>query len=368
MKRGELNKAEATIGKIEQGVAKALASKAATTEKPQTETADTPDPKALMARAGSLKKALDQSKSADTKLVKTILLQALILLKAHDFVGADNELTAAENMLSALSEAPAKGVREGDNNEQNDQTVADKQTANVEATYQEDAHDQDAEQDRETDPDAASQEQAEWEATLGPLQAEVDAAMDEKSGDLDSVNLAFNFAKSQATSKDFAGALRAAETTRKRIKDAAEAIGEARSDETAGATPDNVVAYLKSRLNWINTRNGLYADVVKLKMTIDAKVREIEGMEDIAQNTSMLVDYLEDLDSTLEDKLNALVETPGGAEREKLKQDSIKIIRDYRSTLDGAFFQAVDQNGFTDTKIRARALDALSEVETALAA
>ena len=195
--------------------------------------------------------------------------------------------------------------------------------------------------------------------------------MQAKSGDLDAINRAFNYAKSQAEAGAHESALKAAENTRKLLKEAAEApedSEDARVAEAMDATPDNVVAYRKSRLNWINTRNGLYADLVKLKMTIDAKAREIEVLEDIAQNTSALVDYLEDLDSALEDKLNALVETPDGAERQKLKEESIKIIRDYRSTLDGEFFQAVDQNGFTETKIRARALDALSGVETALAA
>ena len=352
LKEGALEKAEMTLGKVEESLAKAQSTAASDAKDNEAEKA--PDPKALIARAGSLKKVLDQSQSPQADAIKKQMVQALALLKSRDFAGAEAGLTAAENALNSLNDkaaekSEARAVEPSEAKTDESGVTAAEETAADET-------------------DARTDAQAEWAAIIGPLQAEVDAAMQAKRGDLDAINRAFNYAKAQADAGAHASALKAAESTRKLLQDATDATGEARVAEAEDAIPDNVVACRKSRLNWINTRNGLYADLMKLKMTIDAKAREIEGLEEIAQNTSALVDYLEDLDSTLEDKLNALVETADGAERQKLKEDSIKIIRAYRSTLDGEFFQAVDQNGFTETKIRARALDALSGVETALAA
>ena len=358
LKEGSFDKAETTLGKIEDSLAKARTASAS--DAGAVDAMKAPVPKALIARAGSMKKVLDQSQGPETEAIKKQMVQALALLKNRDFAGADASLTKAENALNGLNERAT------------DPQGAAAKPAEEKRTEQDDLNDQNAAEETVADETKSTTDaQVEWAAIIGPLQAEVDAAMQAKRGDLDAINRAFNYAKSQADADAYESAMKAAENTRKLLKEAADApedSEDARVAEAKDATPDNVVAYRKSRLNWINTRNGLYADLVKLKMTIDAKAREIEGLEDIAQNTSALVDYLEDLDSALEDKLIALVETADGPERQKLKEESIKIIRDYRSTLDGEFFQAVDQNGFTETKIRARALDALSGVETALAA
>jgi len=347
LKEGSFDKAEMTLGKIEESLAKAQAASATDAGADASNTA--PDPKALIARAGSLKKVLDQSQGPETEAIKKQMVQALALLKNRDFAGADAGMTRAEDALNGLNEratdpqgataTPAEEKR-AEQDDLNDQNAAEETVESTAETSEAKSAENSANAAEETDINetkSTTDAQAEWAAIIGPLQAEVDAAMQAKSGDLDAINRAFNYAKSQAKAGAHESALKAAENTRKLLKEAAEApedSEDARVAEAMDVTPDNVVAYRKSRLNWINTRNGLYADLVKLKMTIDAKAREIEGLEDIAQNTSALVDYLEDLDSALEDKLNALVETPDGAERQKLKEESIKIIRDYRSTLD----------------------------------
>jgi hypothetical protein len=87
----------------------------------------------------------------------------------------------------------------------------------------------------------------------------------------------------------------------------------------------------------------------------------------VAEQTEALFDYVEEIDQSLETTLDALVATPDGAERQKLKGEAARIVRSYRDTLDSDFFQAVDQNGFTKTNIRAAALGALDQVDSALA-
>jgi hypothetical protein len=81
-----------------------------------------------------------------------------------------------------------------------------------------------------------------------------------------------------------------------------------------------------------------------------------------------LLDYIDELDASLEKTLTQLTQSAQGPEREKLKAEAIGIITLYRNTLDTDFFKAVDGNGFTDTSIRSTALDALKGVEATLAA
>ena len=82
----------------------------------------------------------------------------------------------------------------------------------------------------------------------------------------------------------------------------------------------------------------------------------------------MLFDYLDGIDTDLEDTLEKLVEAPDGPEREALKSQARDIIATYRGVLDSPFFHDVDENGFVQTNIRGSALQSLDEVSTALAA
>jgi hypothetical protein len=350
LKAGSLDQAEATLSKIEAGMAKIQAKAAEpkdTNESAESnsnsEAKTAPDPKALVARAGSVKQLIGQLQDVETGPAKKQLIQALADLKAKDWEAAATNLSAAENSLNAVSAAKAQ--------EQND----DVNTENKE-------------------PDATSavsKSQQKWEAMADQLQAKVDAAMVAKRGDPDAISRAFNYAKSQAEAGEFDSAVAAATNTVKLLKEAAKAPADApnaRVQEAADSAPDNVVAYTQSRLKWIDTRNGLQTELIKLKMAIEVQTRGVEGLEEIAQNASVLLDYLEEIDTSLEASLEELVKTPDGPQREKLKDEATKIIGTYRTTLDTDFFKSVDDNGFTNTSIRSTALNALTEVETALAA
>lgn len=355
VKSGDLPKATTLMGRIEDGLQKAQAAardgSAQAQAQPKTETAAPetqakanagPDPKALIARATSLKNVIDSLPAEDAQPIKAVLVQALGLLKSRDFSAADLRLTDAEQQINALS------------------------------SRAQDANQQDAPQDNTgSDSDANTGPEQEWLRVLARLTPLVEGAMRARKGDLDGINRAFNYAQSQAQAKEYASALKAAENTERLIRAAAELpddAGTAAAQEAADVAPDNVVGYTRSRQNWIRTRIALKADLVKLKMSIDAATRGVEGLEEIASNTDVLLEYIDDLDTSLESTLNQLSETPDGQLREKLKQKAIEIIKDYRSTFDSEFFRAVDDNGFANTNIRGTALDALMGVEDALAA
>ena len=357
LKAGSLDKADTTLAKMEASLAKAQASRpennAAGEDKPL------PVAKALMARASVVRTDLDGLQGTDTEAVKSLLVQGLAALKAKDWAVADARLGEAEKAFRDASKAAADQLEQTQNSA--DETAATEASQAV----QEDANA--AVETAQEAPSAAPKSQQKWDAISSQIQAGVDKAMQAKRGDLDGINRAFNYAKSQAEAGEYDSAVAAATNTVKLLKAAASAPVTAAQD-AAETVPDNVVAYRKSRIDWGKTRTGLQAELVKLKMAIDTQTKGIAGLEEIAENTGVLFDYVEELDSSLEAKLDALLGTPDGPQREKLKGEAIGIIGTYRTTLDSDFFQSVDDNGFTKTTIRSTALTALAGVETALAA
>ncbi|MGC1506395.1 MAG: hypothetical protein WA782_19940 [Sulfitobacter sp.] len=368
IKAGSLDTADATLTKIEAGLAKAQARTAAVDDgnnaadavQPEQEAKPAVDTTQVSARAAALRKAVEQTQGADTSPVKKTLVQALEAIKAQDVAAAEKFLTEAETTLRALPQTPEQDTAETDENAQN-ATDAKDAGANEQPAEATEAPAQD-------DGKIAAQSKKKWEAMSGQVQASVDAAMQAKRGDLDGINRAFNFAKSQADAGEYESAIAAATNTVKLLKAAALSPVNARVQDASDGIPDNVIAYRKSRIDWSKTRTGLQAELTKLKMAIDAQTRGIEGLEGIAQNTAVLFDYVDEIDASLETALDALLGTPVGPEREKLKDEAIKIIGTYRTTLDNEFFKSVDDNGFTNTAIRNTALTALFGVETALAA
>jgi len=207
---------------------------------------------------------------------------------------------------------------------------------------------------------------AKWAGAETRLQPVIDKLMQEGHGDLDAINRFFNFAKEQAAAGNFDKALAAVSRVVGLVKLAATETTTAAARQAQEAIPDNVVAYTKTRLAWIETRSGLRNDLEGLKSTIDKTTAEIEGLEDVPARSSGLLANLDGIDSNLEDTLEQLVESPDGDRREGLKTTARKIIDEYRALLDTDFFQAVDNNGFLNTSIRANALGSLQAVSAAL--
>ncbi|MFY0648700.1 hypothetical protein [Sulfitobacter geojensis] len=365
IKAGSLETADATLTKIEAGLSKAQARAAAAQDaenaadaKPtETDAKPAVDTTAVRSRAAAVTKEIEGLQNTEAAPIKKLLVQALTAIRAQDVPAAEAMLAEAETALKNAPSADAKKVEEQTETAQN---AADANTAETEPEAPEDAPIDDAK--------ITAKSKEKWEAMSSQIQTSVDAAMQARRGDLDAINRAFNFAKSQADAGDFTSAVAAATNTVKLLKAAATAPVNARVQDAADAAPDNVVAYRKSRIDWNKTRTGLQAELTKLQMAIEAQTNGIEGLEEIAQNTGVLFDYLDEIDASLETTLDALLGTPDGPEREKLKDEAIKIIGTYRTTLDSDFFKSVDDNGFTNTAIRNTALTALFGVETALAA
>ena len=69
----------------------------------------------------------------------------------------------------------------------------------------------------------------------------------------------------------------------------------------------------------------------------------------------------------LEDALEALVQEPDGAKREKLKVAAAQLLVEFQKELDSPFFQVVaDGNGFRAVNVRGAAMESLGKVRAAL--
>jgi len=329
IKSGDLDKADQTITALEGAVAKLGGAPAApgapeAAEAPATGPAPVGDTAALAARAKSLKQVIDGIDGPAKDKLLAALGTAAKMIKAADLTNADAALTKIEAAANKVAGgAPAPGSD-----------------------------------------DAA----AKWAAEEARLQPLVDKAMAEKRGDLDAINRAFNYGRELAADGAYDRALASGATVDKLLKEAAGATTSAAAAEAEASIPHDVVPYVQSRLAWISTRSDLRKELEGLKSAIDSATADVEGMEDVPSKSGVLFDYLSDIDSTLEDTLEKLVEAPDGDAREGLKTEARKIIDTYRGVLDEPFFQAVDDNGFVKTNIRGAALDSLAKVSQALAA
>ncbi|TDK53027.1 hypothetical protein [Antarcticimicrobium luteum] len=312
---------------------------AAPSAEPSTQTQSDPgdtaaDTRRLAARAGALKGVISGLPDpAGGKLIAA-LTRVVKLLKAGDLAAAGDLLNRIEAAVNQTQTAPPPQAPQ----------PAETETA-----------------------EAADPQQAKWQMAQTRLQPAIDRLIAEKRGDLAAINRFFGYAQEQAEAGNYDKALAAAGRVAALIKAAATAETTAAAAEAQAAAPENVTAYTRSRLNWIKTRQALRSDLEALKKAIDAATAGVEGMEDVPARSGVLFDYLDDIDSSLEDTLEQLVETPDGDRREGLKTAARRIIDDYRGLLDTEFFKAVDDNGFARTSIRAGALAALQEVSGALA-
>lgn len=206
-----------------------------------------------------------------------------------------------------------------------------------------------------------------WAQDLMRLQPRFDKMIAEKRGDLSAMIRFFNFAKDQANAGNYKKALAVADRLTALLSEAEMSNTSAAVQEADAVIPDDVVAYIKSRLAWIKTRATLQKELATIKSEIDKKVAGIEGLEQVPSKSSGLFKYLDGIDSGLENTLEQLTETARGPARDRLKTSALQIIATYRDVLNTPFFKDIDKNGFVKTSIRATALISLEDVSTSLA-
>ena len=210
--------------------------------------------------------------------------------------------------------------------------------------------------------DMSSPEAQKWLAVAERLEPAVLGALKAGKGDVNAIRLKWMTAQDKAEKGDFAAALAIAPDLAKLIRDAASAT----QTQAEGEIPKDIVPYVQSRLAWIKTREGLRSELARLKSAIDSALKAAD-LGDAVSETDKLFDYLDALDSRLENKLEEITVAPAGPARDKLKAEARTIIAEYRTNLDSEFFKDVDgNNGFVPVSVRGAAISSLSSVASAL--
>ncbi len=314
IKSGDLEAASKTVAALDAAAEKLRLAERALPAEPEAKAKPAAeDPRALAVRAKALRDIIgDIADPAGAKLTKA-LGDTIARIKSGD-------LASADALLTRIEAAASKSAQTGG---------------------------------------TPSPESAKWVSAESRLQPVIDRLAQEGRGDLDAINRFFNLAKEQAAAGNFDKALAA-------VSHVAGLVKQAAAETTTAATRDNMVAYTKTRLDWISTRSGLRRELEGLKSAIDKTTAGIEGLEDVPTKSGGLLANLDGIDSSLENTLEQLANTPDGDQREGLKTSARRIVDDYRAVLDTDFFKAVDDNGFLKTSIRANALGSLQAVSAAL--
>jgi len=314
IKAGDLQGAERTIAAVEAAIAKQQKHAAAVPDPAPTPVAEPQEqaPPAQFALVSALQKKVKGIAGPAGKKLSDALAQVTALLEA-------NNLKAADVLIARITQA------------------VEKRTGTA-------------------DPADQPQKAASWAGAETKLQDAIARLMQAGSGDLAAIKQAFDFAQKQAAAGNYDKAMAAVALTAGLIKKA-----RAGASEQAASDP-----FAKSRQAWIDTRAGMLRDLEGLKSAIDKATSDEQGLEEVQAKSSVLLDYLDGLDSTLETTLGRLSEVSDSSQSDSLKSAAHKIIDQYRGVLDTDFFMAVDKNGFVDTNIRATALNALQEVSAVL--
>ena len=221
----------------------------------------------------------------------------------------------------------------------------------------------DAQQDDDSDDEAVGLETA-WRYARDDLEVVALDLLKRNLGDVGKMRAVLGYFIEKGEAGDFESGMKAAAGLRKLIADAQAA------EQTAAEAdvPAGVVPFVRARLDWVKTRSTLTSELTKLKRAI-MDTCEQDDFPDMSRETDRLFDYLNKLDERLENALEALVEEPDGAKREKLKADAAKLLVEYQGELNTPFFKAVDDgNGFVSVKVRSSAVQSLGKVRSALSA
>lgn len=203
---------------------------------------------------------------------------------------------------------------------------------------------------------------AQWRDARADLEPVALDLLQRNLGDVTKLRAVLAYFTEKGEADDFAGAMKAVPGLKKLIADAeAEQLSAAEKD-----IPANVVPFVRARLDWVKTRSTLRAELTKLQDAIVSTCDD-EEFPDIATASRQLFGYIENLDGRLEDALEALVQEPDGAKREKLKVAAAQLLVEFQKELDSPFFQVVDDgNGFRAVNVRGAAMESLGKVRAAL--
>ncbi|KAE9631761.1 hypothetical protein [Parasedimentitalea maritima] len=383
IKRGELEPARAVMGQIEAALAKisgtSVTEEAADTSAQQPANADLP---ALIARLKALQLRIAEMPEVTADKLQKALQGVAANIKKRDAAAAETGLSRIEATLDKLAgadTAQAAAKPEQDPRVAKILTDVDAVRKNVNALPPGDVQ---SSLITQLDLIQNNLSGGEIKAAVSgldqvrdslKLQAAIDRVMPDfvaamsagKVADPNKLSILFNTAVELVPGPDHAKAWN-------QLKLAEEMIAAGTTlEETAQQSeiPSDVQPFAISRLNWNKTRGVLKLEIEKLQSAILKFCSENNDLKEVGDSVGNLTGYIEKLDSRLEDKLDEIVNSKEGEQREAAKKQARSLVNEYQNELNAPFFKDVDQgNGFANVAVASTSRAALGEIDKVLAA
>lgn len=134
----------------------------------------------------------------------------------------------------------------------------------------------------------------------------------------------------------------------------------------AGEPPAGVVAFQRSRVLWVGTRQKMLDEARKLADAIIAGSADDEDAAEIAEAAAEIMAEVEGVDTRLQDILEQIT-VAEERQRAALKRRAAAVVSEYQSLLTQGIFPRIDQNPFAPVQVTARARAALDQIARTLA-
>ncbi|MVO14480.1 hypothetical protein [Parasedimentitalea huanghaiensis] len=383
IKRGELGPARAVMDQIETALAKAGGNSepnevSETTAQQQANA----DLAALITRLKALQLRISEMPKVTAEKLQKALMGVAASIKKKDAAAAETGLSKIESALDKLVGAdPANSATKTEEDPRVSTILADVDTVreNVNALPSGDVQSSLITQLDQIQNNLSGGEIKTAVSGLDQvrealkLQAAIDRVMPNfvaamssgKVADPNKLSILFNTAVELVSGPDHAKAWT-------QLKLAEEMIAAGASlEETAqqSEVPSDVQPFAISRLNWNKTRDVLKSEIEKLQSAILKFCAGNNDLKEVGDKVGNLTGYIEKLDARLEVKLDEIVNSQEGEQREAAKKQARLLVNEYQKELNTPFFKDVDQgNGFADVAVASTSRAALGEIDKVLAA
>ena len=199
-----------------------------------------------------------------------------------------------------------------------------------------------------------------WAKVAAVLEPKILAALKANHPEAGKIRAVWSFAQEKAEAGNAAASLKAAQQLQSLLTAAPDASPQ-------DAPPQNVVAFQRSRIMWLDAKKAMRADMQKFSAAVAQQSADDDDQSDVEAVVNQIMGEFEAFDTRLEDVLDTITQTPEGGERTTLKKQAAQTIGEYLMVLDRPFFKAIDDNPFEPVNVAARGRQSLSVVQSTLA-
>lgn len=228
-----------------------------------------------------------------------------------------------------------------------------------------DLDDDDTGDDQDQDTNEADPNAEKWAAAKVKFEPRVLKAMSADEGDSSKLRTMWNYAVNAADEGDYVTALKVLA----KIAPLLSAGGAKPDAGPEGSDDPSKKMFAQSRVQWVNTRKKMGAEMAKLEAEIIKQEAEDEDNEpeDVAhinETVGTIHTYLERFDGRLENALLAVIDAPDDTTRTQNIVACRIILDDFSKHLEDPFFQVIDSdNGYANVAIASTAQKSIEAIQ-----